>query len=97
MAHICRHFLAHPFPSRSHPRRSSSLFTASWLLTPLRRPTDLTLGVRYCTHVQASLELSLVAHLDVDPLVQTEADEVERLLDGAGRGRGRRRRGPRHL
>jgi len=47
--------------------------------------------------VQASLELSLVAHLDVDPLVQTEADEVERLLDGAGRGPGRRRRGPRHL
>lgn len=50
-------------------------------------------GSRAATYVQAATELPLAAHLDVDSLVQREADEVnrvQRLRHGAG---GRPRQG----
>lgn len=37
-------------------------------------------------YMQSATELPVVPHLDVDPLIQTEADEVQGLLNSVGGG-----------
>lgn len=47
------------------------------------RPTSLTRSVDVA-YMQSAAELTVVPHLDIDPLVETESDQIQGLLNRVG-------------
>lgn len=41
-------------------------------------------GGECVSHVQSAAQLSVVPHLDVDPLIQTQPDQIQRLFYSVG-------------